>query len=87
MEKFAGLARSYICTYHDFFEITQRITQQQQDHTHGMTSSSEDQGLLFSDIERVTKMYKSHRNVLDFDCGFVNSVFKEVKHKKDDDEV
>ena len=86
-EKFAARARAYICTYHHVYEM-QKTRQQHQ----GLASvaSLEDQGLLYSEIQCLTKLFKSHRCALYFDCGFVvNSSFKEAKPNKeqDDDEV
>jgi hypothetical protein len=39
----------------------------------------EDQGLLYSDIQRLPKQFKSHMSALDFDRGFLNGAFKEEK--------
>ena len=35
------------------------------------------QELLYPEIERISKSFKCHRCVLDFDLGFVNSVLNE----------
>ncbi len=86
VEKFAARARAYICTYHHVFEMRQR--RQQQHQASESIKSLEDQGLLLSDIQRLTKLFKSHRCALDFDRGFVNSALKEAnpRNKVDNDD-
>jgi predicted RNA-binding protein YlxR (DUF448 family) len=95
--KFAGRARVYICTYHRIFEAQLLLRRQQQLLEQATASaaadddvciiippsySSEDQGLLYPDIERLSKRFKSHRSALDFDRGFVNGTLKEAKVKE-----
>ncbi len=89
MEKFAARARAYIYTYHHLFEEQQRTRQQDQTHDIIATSlkTDEDQGLLHSKIQRLTKLFKSHRRALDFDRGFVSGALKEAKLRKEDDAV
>jgi hypothetical protein len=86
VEKFAARARAYMCIYHHVFEMRQR--RQQQYQASGSIESLEDQGLLFSDIQRLTKLFKSHRCALDFDRGFVNGALKEAnpRNKVDNDD-
>ncbi|KAI2503418.1 hypothetical protein MHU86_11047 [Fragilaria crotonensis] len=87
MGKFASRARAYICTYHHLFESQQRMRQQGRTHNFIATSITEDQGLLYSEIQRLMKLFKSHRCALDFDRGFVNSALKEAKTRNEEDEV
>jgi hypothetical protein len=82
MEKFAARARAYICTYHHINEMQQR---RQQHQASSSVASLEDQGLLYSEIQRLSKLFKSHRCALDFDRGFVNSLFKEAQSNKEQD--
>ncbi len=86
VEKFAARARAYICTYHHVFEMQQR--RQQQHQASESIESLEDQGLLLSDIQRLTKLFTSDRCALDFDRGFVNGALKEAnpRNKVDDDD-
>jgi hypothetical protein len=50
--------------------------------------SLEDQGLLLSDIQRLTKLFKSYRCALDLDRGCVNGALNEAhpRNKVDDDD-
>ena len=60
MEKFAARARAYICTYHHLHQQSQQ--RRQQDHAHAMPPMStlpENQGLLYSGIQHLTKVFKT----------------------------
>jgi hypothetical protein len=52
-----------------------------------MSMLPENQGLLCSEIQRLTTIFKAQRCALDFDRGFVNSSLKEAKPQKDEDDV
>jgi hypothetical protein len=62
VRKFSARARAYICTYH---------------HLAYVSSTEADEGkkevLLLDDIERLTKKFRTHRCVMDFDRGFIGS--------------
>ena len=89
MEKLAARARAYIiCMYHHLHQQSQQRIQQ--DHAHTippMPAPPENQGLLFSEIQRLRKLFKTHRCASAFDCGFVNGSLKEAKPQKDEDDV
>jgi hypothetical protein len=59
VRKFSARARSYICTYH-YLANKETVGQEKSDQT-----------LLFQDIERLTKKFRTHRCAMDFDRGFL----------------
>ena len=68
--KFASRARAYICTYYFLDAETS------EEGSNGMNLVTEKQVLLYSEIERLVKDFKTHRCALDFDRGFVNAELK-----------
>jgi hypothetical protein len=89
MEKFAARAFAYICTYHHLHQQSQQ-TRRQHNHAQAIPPMSmlpENRGLLYSEIQRLTKLFKTHRCASAFDCGFVNGSLKEAKPQKDEDDV
>jgi hypothetical protein len=91
IEKFASRARAYICTYHHLYQEQQKQAAAQHKDSNSASnadsplsriSSHKKQELLvisYSDIERVSKAFKGHRCVLDFDNGFVHSEFRNAR--------
>ena len=76
---FSARARAYICTY--YWLAKKQQEQQQQtvvdaEEDNNCTSSYHQQ-LLFSEIQRLMKEFKTHRCALDFDKGFINVILKE----------
>jgi hypothetical protein len=76
---FSARARAYICTY--YWPAKKRQEQQQQtvvdaEEDNNCTSSYQQQ-LLFSEIERLMKDFKTHRCALDIDKGFINAILKD----------
>jgi hypothetical protein len=68
IRKFSARARAYICAYYHL--------SREEDHVAGdpgapVVGFVEKQQLLFKEIERLMKKFKTHRCVLDFDSGFV----------------
>jgi hypothetical protein len=79
---FSARARAYICTY--YWLAKKRLDQQQStisgaeaDNDNCKHTLSPQQQLLFSEIERLMKEFKTHRCALDFDKGFVDASLKE----------
>jgi hypothetical protein len=73
--KFVGRARAYICAY---FELSRPGNQQNQAGEQNQEADdnvSKRQQAHFVDIERLTKSFKTHRCALDFDSGFISSMF------------
>jgi hypothetical protein len=87
VEKFSARARAYICTYHhlDLQELQRHGSDTTLENT--TPNARPKQELLYNDIERLRKAFKSHRCALDFDSGFVNSTLKEEKKKTNDSEM
>ena len=91
IEKFASRARAYICTYHHLYQEQQKQAAAQHDEDLNSASNADSplsrisshkkQELVisYSDIERVSKAFKGHRCVLDFDNGFVHSEFRNAR--------
>ena len=77
---FSARARAYICTYYWLAKKQQEQQQQQTvvdaEEDNNCTSSYHQQ-LLFSEIQRLMKEFKTHRCALDFDKGFINVILKE----------
>ena len=85
IEKFAARARAYICTYHHLYQEQKRAAAEHAEDSNSasnadrtspaarMPSHIKQELLSYSDIERVSKAFKGHRCVLDFDNGFVHS--------------
>jgi len=76
IQKFAGRARAYICTYY-------HLEQMRRQRNVNLNSEEDrrapkNQELLFSEIERLMKAFRGHRCALDFDRGFVNAQLKEI---------
>ena len=81
ISKFAARARAYICTYYHL--------SREEEHIHDSSSTvvgsitprainlSEKQQLLYKEIERLMKKFKTHRCALDFDQRFVKAELKE----------
>jgi hypothetical protein len=80
--KFSRRAQRYICAYH-------ALHLQQQGGTDAATAGGDavaaveddvttQQQLNFTDIERMKKLFRSHRCALDFDKGFVHSMIKDI---------
>ena len=65
----AARARAYISTY---FQLAMK--ERADEESHEMTAQK--QQVLFSEIERLMKTFKTHRCALDFDRGFVNGALK-----------
>jgi len=74
----AKRARAYICTYyhlarqHNISLDAQTQQESQQDNK----NIAQEQKLLFDQIENLAKQFRTHRCVLDFDAGFIASLFK-----------
>ncbi len=87
VEKFSARARAYICTYHhhDLQELQRHGSDTTLENT--TPNARPKQELLYNDIERLRKAFKSHRCALDFDSGFVNSTLKEEKKTTNDNEM
>jgi hypothetical protein len=90
IEKFALRARAYICTYHHLYQEQQKQAAAQLEDSNSASnadsplsriSSHKKQELVisYSDIERVSKAFKGHRCVLDFDNGFVHSELRNAR--------
>ncbi|KAI2495738.1 hypothetical protein MHU86_18762 [Fragilaria crotonensis] len=85
IQKFASRARAYICTYHHLHQEQQKRAAAEHEDSNSasnadrtspaarMPSHIKQELLSYSDIERVSKAFKGHRCVLDFDNGFVHS--------------
>jgi hypothetical protein len=89
VRKFSARARAYICTY---FQLAQQKQAQQREEDILRADSAnfnlnaaqeapgdprESQQVLFKEIERLMKAFKTHRCALDFDRGFINGFLKE----------
>jgi hypothetical protein len=84
MEKFAARARAYICTYHHLEQQKELAAAHQNSDNHDETERTNQQELLYSEIERLMKDMRGHRCALHFDWRFVNSVLKEATAKNEE---
>ena len=85
IEKFAARARAYICTYHHLEQQKQQAATQNSDDNESAQRPKQEE-LLYSEIERLTKAFKGHRCVLDFDRGFIHSELKEATLKNEEEQ-
>jgi hypothetical protein len=88
MEKFAARARAYICTYHHLEQQKERLlaaaNQNSDKNDRDEIEWTNQQELLYSEIERLTKDMRGHRCALHFDCKFVNSVLNEATARNEE---
>ena len=68
IRKFSARARAYICTY---YHLSSRDCGDPTVPAFG--NVAEKQQLLYKEIERLMKKFKTHRCALDFDHGFVKA--------------
>jgi hypothetical protein len=83
IERFASRARAYICTYH-YLDQKQRKIQAALDagsdqNTDDTTPFAVKQELLLVEIESLSKDFKCHRAVIDFDSAFINAELRYAK--------
>jgi hypothetical protein len=71
---FAARARAYICTYY-YLEHDERRASVDSEESIGFTPAGKQQ-LLYKNIEKIMKQFKTHRCALDFDTGFVLAELK-----------
>ena len=81
VQKFAARARAYICTYFYLEQIRQTVVLDPNVASLVIPGQEE---LLYPEIQRLQKFFKTHRAVFDFDRGFVNAVLKEDETKMED---
>ena len=72
--KLSARARAYICTYYQLAKTTEAGASGGSNSTNSLVT--EQQPLLYNEIERLMKDFKVHRCALDFDRGFVNAELK-----------
>ena len=72
-KKFSRRARQYMCAYY----ILHVRSLQRQEGAQPEEGRAGKQQLQFRSIERMKKLFRSHRCALDFDKGFVEAVIKE----------
>ena len=72
--KLSARARAYICTYYQLAKTTEAGASGGSDTNNSLVT--EQQPLLYNEIERLMKDFKVHRCALDFDRGFVNAELK-----------
>ena len=73
VRKFSARARAYINTYYYLGRQQELSDQQVVEETTPQDRPAEKQQLIFLEIERLMKEFKTHRCALDFDRGFINS--------------
>ena len=73
ISKFAARARAYICTYYHLSRDKESTVADESHVTAPSVHTSQKQQLLFKEIERLMKKFKTHRCALDFDQGFVKA--------------
>ena len=72
--KLSARARAYICTYYHLAKTTEAGASGGSNTNNSLVT--EQQPLLYNEIERLMKDFKVHRCALDFDRGFVNAELK-----------
>ena len=85
IEKFASIARAYICTYHHLQQ--QSASTPCSINTNAPVPVVDKQELFYTEIERLMKAFKGHRCALDFDHGFVNSKLKKGKEDMNNNDM
>ncbi len=73
IRKFAARARVYICTYYHLSRDSEPIENNPIAGEPAFVNIAEKQQLLYKEIERLMKKFKTHRCALDFDNSFVRS--------------
>ena len=73
IRKFATRARAYICTYYLLSRDSETIENNPIAGEPAFVNIAEKQQLLYKEIERLMKKFKTHRCALDFDNSFVRS--------------
>ena len=76
ISKFAARARAYICTYYHLSREEEAAADEILD-TAPSEYTSQKQQLLYKEIERLMKKFKTHRCALDFDQSFVKAELRE----------
>jgi hypothetical protein len=71
ISKFAARTRAYICTYYHLSR--EEAPSADESLVTAPSCSSQKQQLLFKEIERLMKKFKTHRCALDFDLRFVKA--------------
>ena len=81
VSKFAARARACICTYYHFSRDEENVLESDSFDVRSSTpraiNKSEKQQLLYREIERLMKKFKTHRCALDFDQTFEKAELKE----------
>jgi hypothetical protein len=78
-DSFKQLAKESICTYYHLAKTTEAGASGGSNTTNSLVT--EQQPLLYKEIERLMKDFKVHRCALDFDRGFVSAELKCVADK------
>jgi hypothetical protein len=77
VSKFAARARAYICTYYHLSRDEENVLECDSFDVGSSTpraiNKSEKHQLLYKEIERLMKKFKTHRCALDFDQSFVKA--------------
>ncbi len=80
VRKMAKMARLYICTYHYLAqEDNQQVADADLQQPLNENLLAQQQKLLFVNIEKLTKEFRSHRCALDFNDNFVTSEDKDLQ--------
>ncbi|KAI2491822.1 hypothetical protein MHU86_22728 [Fragilaria crotonensis] len=79
VSKFAARARAYICTYYLLSHREEEDPNAADERHVPSIHISHKQQLLYKEIERLMKQFKTHRCALDFDQGFVKAELREER--------
>ena len=82
VRKFSKRAREYICAYQTLRQQQQQHEQEQQAEntiSNATTTAEDDTFATPVKIEKLVKMFKTHRCALDFDRGFIDATFVELE--------